>query len=436
MDKRWIFGGVLVGFLGFTCPLSAEESLKAEQLVAVLRASATRYHSIEATMEGRGFQYASPAKDNPVEQYYIEMDYRRSADRIFAQVLSTYDRNTPQSRSLRTTYGVANSVGRLLREEPLGASWFHAQILSKNDLLNQLSYTPDSLITGRVFEAGGERMIRQMNQAAITRDSSSCWVMDFQSVADNPKSSWCRITLDPDKDFFPIRKEIRLADQTVFVIDECSDFRQIRGMWFPMRVSWMDTKSCFGGLYEYKSVAINEPISPDRLLVEFPPNATVDDMIHGVEYKIGANRVSGGSQTAAPSDAQTHSNPILAAPAGDDDLAKAAAKADEMLKKPKAASQTPIRIGLTPDYVWVLPGKNQYTIELSPETKTRPNLSGKSFSDNPLILGSVDDQLAGAGKIIVTIERPEGHKAFADAVLTLDFAGTKVPIHFVAAPLP
>ncbi len=424
-----------MGFLGFACPLSADQTLKAEQLVALLRASATRYHSIEATMEGRGFQYASSAKDNPIEQYYIEMDYRRSADRIFAQVLSTYDRNTPQSRSLRTTYGVANSVGRLLREEPVGATWFHAQILSKNNLLNQLSYTPDMLIAGRVFD-GGERTIRQMNQAAITRDSSSCWVLDFRMVADNPKSLWCRITLDPEKDFYPIRKEMRLADQTVFVIDECSDFRQIRGMWFPMRVSWMDTQSCFGGLYEYKSVAINEPISPDRLQVEFPPNATVDDMIHGVEYKIGANRVSGGSQTTASSDAVPNPGPILAAPAGDDDLAKAAATADEMLKKSKPASPTPTRIDLGPDYVWVLPGKNQYIIELSPETKTRPNLSGKSISESPLNLSTVEDQLAASGRIVVTLERPADHKAFADAVLTLDFAGAKVPIHFVAAPLP
>jgi hypothetical protein len=183
-------------------------------------------------------------------------------------------------------------------------------------------------------------------------------------------------------------------------------------------------------------VAINEPISPDRLLVEFPPNATVDDMIHGVEYKIGANRVSGGSQTAVPTDVVPNPGPILAAPAGDDDLAKAAARADEMLKKPKVASQTPIRIDLAPDYVWVLPGKNQYSIELSPESKTRPNLSGKSFSTNPLVLRGVDDQMAASGKLIVTLERPEDHKAFADAVLTLDFAGTKVPIHFVAAPLP
>ena len=257
--------------MGFVCPLFAEETLSAEQLVALLRASAARYHSIEATMEGRGFQYASPAKDNPIEQYYIEMDYRRSADRVFAQVLSTYDRNTPQSRSLRTTYGVANSVGRLLREEPLGASWFHAQILSKIDLLNQLSYTPDILITGRVFD-GGERMISQMCRGSVTRDpSSSCWVLDFRMVEDNPKSPQHRVMLDPDKDFFPIRQEIRLAEKQVFQIDECSGFRKFGGLWFPMSYTWMDPQSYFGGRIEYKTVAINQPISPDRLQVEFPP---------------------------------------------------------------------------------------------------------------------------------------------------------------------
>jgi hypothetical protein len=436
MNKRWPQDFVLATVMGFACPLFAEETLSAEQLVALLRASATRYHSIEATMEGRGFQYASSAKDNPVEKYYIEMDYRRSADRIFAQVLSTYDRNTPQSRSLRTTYGVANSVGRLLREEPVGATWFHAQIMSKKDLLGQLSYTPDMLIKDRVFD-GGERTISQMCRGSVTRDpSSSCWILDFPLVADNPKSPQHRITLDPEKDFFPIRQEIRLADQKVILIDECSGFRKFEGLWFPMSFSWMDPQSCFGGRYEYKSVAINEPISPDRLQVEFPPNAAVDDMIHGVEYKIGANRVSGGSQTAAPSDAVPHPGPILAAPAGDDDLAKAAARADEMLKKPKVASKTPIRIDLAPDFVWVLPGKNQYTLELASDSKTRPALSGKSISKSPLILGQVEDQVSASGKLIVTLERPEGHKAFADAVLTLDFAGTKVPIHFVAAPLP
>ena len=88
------------------------------------------------------------------------------------------------------------------------------------------------------------------------------------------------------------------------------------------------------------------------------------------------------------------------------------------------------------EYVWVLPGKNQYTLELAPMTKTKPVLVDKAISDSPMVLQSVEDQLATSGKLIVTLERPAGHKAFADAVLTLDFAGTKVPIHFVAAPLP
>ncbi|NLH16774.1 MAG: hypothetical protein GX455_09350 [Phycisphaerae bacterium] len=94
------------------------------------------------------------------------------------------------------------------------------------------------------------------------------------------------------------------------------------------------------------------------------------------------------------------------------------------------------KVSFAREYHWVLPGKNTYALELIPDTKTNPALFGKTVSDSPLILHSVDDQLASSGKIIVTLERPAGHKAFADAVLTLDFGGVKTPIHFVAAPLP
>jgi hypothetical protein len=123
-------------------------------------------------------------------------------------------------------------------------------------------------------------------------------------------------------------------------------------------------------------------------------------------------------------------------PISEEALSASAGKGDELLRQAINIKRQPLSLKLLPAFVWVLPGKNQYTLELGSMAKTKPVLSGNSISDSPLVLAAVDDQLAASGKLIVTLERPAGHKAFADAVLTLDFAGTKVPIHFVAAPLP
>ncbi len=434
METRWRSGWILAGLMGLMCPLFAEKDLTAKQLAALARASVCRYRSLEATMEGRGIQYGSPDQDNPVEKYRLTMDYRRAGERIFATVESTYDPDTPQSHSVRKTYGVDSSVGRLLREEPIGYTWFHAQILPRRDLLQQLSWTPDFLIADRIFE-DGPATIGPMGRATVSRDPmTACWILEYPMIPDNPKSSWNKITLDPEKEYLAIRKEIRLSDQRVISIDECSDFQKVGGLWFPLRYSWMDPDASFGGRFEYKSVVINEPVSADRLRMDFPSRTSVDDRIRGVYYQINDESFRGGQQTPSGSEVTAGSGPALAAPTSDDELAKAAAIADQLLNKSSAASQlTPV--DLSPDYVWVLPGKNQYNLELLGQ-KSKPVLSGKTISDSPLILHGVDDQLASSGKIIVALERPAGHKAFADAVLMLDFGGVKTPIHFVAAPLP
>lgn len=436
MNTKWLSGSILTAaLLGWVAPVCAEKDLTAEQLAALARASVCRYRSIEATMEARGFQYNAPDQGNPVENHRLTMDYRRSGDRIFARVDSIYDPDTPKSHTVRTTYGTDHSEGRLLREEPIGHDWFHAQILTRQDLLRQMSWSPDFLIADRIFEDGSATM-QPMSRATVSRDpATGCWVMEFPRYPDHSKSHRYKITLDSQKDYLAVRMEIRLDDQRPILIDECSDFRKVGGLWFPMKYSWNNPLGSTSGWCEYKSVAINEPISPDRLRVVFSSRTSVYDHIRGLDYQINDERFNNRQKIPAGSEVQAGSDAAIAAPTSDDELAKAIAKADQMLRQIETALP-PVPVELSPDFVWVLPGKNQYTLELSADSKTKPTLSSKSISDSPLVLHGVDDQLTASGKLIVTLERPAGHKDFADAVLTLDFSGVKTPIHFVAAPLP
>jgi len=268
---------------------------------------------------------------------------------------------------------------------------------------------------------------QRIHTAAITVDQG-LYVLEYH-FTDSGKSNGLRIWIDPEKEYVPVSYATIFPDKTILSRVDSSDWKRVDNLWIPMTYTYSAPMDGFLQEFEVKSIALNRPISNDKMDFTFPEGTMVDDRLRGVKYPVPK------ANSPRPSSAVEALSP-LAAPVGDAELTSVAVKSDEMMAQQKTATQTQTGISLSPPYIWVLPGTNQYTLELVQDTKARPSLSGKTISDSPLILQGVDDQLAGSGKIIVTLERPAGHKAFADAVLTLDFAGTKVPIHFVAAPLP
>ena len=217
--------------------------------------------------------------------------------------------------------------------------------------------------------------------------------------------------------------------------NECREFEKINGLWIPIHYGWIDPSAQYGGDYEVVSVRVNAPNENTNKYFEFPENARVVDKIRGVQYTIKKNKVS--NEMSSP----VNSVPpitLLPSPATDTQLADTALKAQELMaEEQKRASGTAplvVPIDIVPAYVWVLPGKNEYVLSISADGP-KPSLVKHTFDPDGLVMQGLEDKIASDGKIRVSLERPAEQKAFANGVLTLDFADQTKTVHFVAAPV-
>lgn len=414
------FMGLLLGFI-FPGYISAAK-LSPDQILNLMEASRSRYHNLEATIHEQTFQKIGSASIPSLmgsttftirmtpERRYLDMDMQTHADQRINKV-ERYVLTPNKAKRYRLNRN--DNVASGLVAQSSSMQGIHAH--SVYDAIWGIQNIPWSMIH------------EQIHTASITVDQG-LYMLEIR-FDDSGQSPRLRIWIDPEKGYIPVLNAMISPDKSISSQIDCRDWKMVDNLWIPMSYVYSAPTFGFRQEFEVQSVLLNRPIADNLMDFDFPEGTTVDDRLRGVKYQVPkANSPRANSEVEAISP--------LAAPVGDVELANAAAKSNEMMAQQTTATQASTGISLSPAYVWVLPSKNQYTLKLAPDSKTRPTLSGKSISDSPLVLQGVEDQLAASGKLIVTIERPAGHKDFADAILTLDFAGTKVPIHFVAAPLP
>jgi hypothetical protein len=188
-----------------------------------------------------------------------------------------------------------------------------------------------------------------------------------------------------------------------------------------------------------QSIQVNQPIK-EKLEFTFPSGTEVRDELRGIHYVVEQDDVSAKSTTADSNAVNVSPSAAIALPPSGTNaqLADAAMKAQELLaqeKRTAAGASLVVPIEITPSYIWVLPGKNEYVLSVNSKSDKTPGLVSHSIEANGLILNSVDDQISSSGKIRVGLERPAELRQFADGILTLVFADQKATVHFVAAPL-
>jgi hypothetical protein len=414
----FIFG--IIGLLASE-PISASPTLSPEQILRLMEASRSRYRNLEATINEQTF-HKTENSPTPILQGSTSFTIRTTPERKYLYMdMRTY----PDQRINKVEqYAVTAGKAKRLTLNRNGNS--NSALIDQSKIMQNIHvHSVYDAIWG-LQNISWNKIHQRIHTATIMVDQG-LYVLEYH-FTDSGKSNGLRIWIDPEKGYVPVSYATIFPDKTILSRVDSSNWKRVDNLWIPMAYTYSAPMDGFLQEFEVKSIALNRPISNDKMDFTFPEGTIVDDRLRGVKYPIPkANSLLGGSSVESMSS--------LTAPAGDVELANAAAKSDEMMAQQSTATIAPTGISLSPAFVWVFPGKIQYTLELSPDTKPCPTLSGKSISDSPLVLHGVDDQLAASGKLIVTLERPAGHKAFADAVLTLDFAGTKVPIHFVAAPL-
>lgn len=431
----------VINFIGVLAIVGAEaeaqQPLSGEQLFLLMQASKGQYVSMDTTMVMRGYQYDSDRWENPRLRYQYDVVSRWKQGWSYGQSIEVvYDETGKEMKRSKTLYRMNPSEIVCLRESPLGSIPEATRdfLSNRREFLDSLVFADwNDMVWDPLPIRLDEKALRlRVETAQVSLDDvANRYIVEF-ARSDSPKSKIIRWKIDPSMNYLPVVTQLLAPDKQVLFSSEASEFRQIDGKWMPQKLIWRNILAKFAVEYSVQSQGINQPLSDSMFGIEVPKGSMVDDRIRDIRYKyVIKDPPASGVQNV---EVQTNTG-IVGMPSPDAELADAAIKGNAIFADLKSRSPAPVRVDLAPAFVWVLPGKNQYAVELAPETKPCPVLKGNTLSDSPLVLHGVDDQLAASGRLVVTLERPAGHKAFADAVLTLDFGQTKTPIHFVAAPI-
>jgi len=323
---------------------------------------------------------------------------------------------------------------KYFREDLTGDHRMVGEISEKSGM-DRLSYTPDIIIWQDSPE-GWERHSKNAKNIQSLRDNTGNYLFEFPI---NAKGSCFRYVIDPRKNYIPVKRDILFPDKTVMVHEECDNFRQVGNLSVPFHFTWFDPTAKFGGEYKVLSMKVNEIKSPQELDFQFPKGTIVQDKVRGIRYKVGDD-VSATNTVADSNNINVNlsGNAGLPPSATNTQLADAAMKAQELLAKEKqtaAEKQAVVPVEVSPSYVWVLPGKNEYVLSVNSKSDKTPGLVGHSIEANGLVLNAVDNQISSSSQIKVTLERPGSLKDYADGVMTLEFNDQKATVHFIAAPL-
>ncbi len=409
------------------------ETLDSSQILLLMESSRSRYQTIEAVIEAQEYEWKDRSDGEMRLVASQQLTMRSSPHKTFmSEEAKLFLEDTH-----RPTYQKEIIVG----SSNLWKHFLHVQEFSKSD--DKTGFISNKPPAGRrhgvlesVWGLGGygERnwnKIGKMVKTAGTVCMEDGLIRLETPTKEGVDSPWLIVWVDPQREYVPVRHTVLYSDKkSLFLTQSSSNWTKIKSLWVPLSYNRYVYPINSRQDYTVVSIKMNESISPSDWDFQFPIGTMVENKVLNVRYEVRDSQVLASSTSLVEYSGEKSFY-------SDQQLSEAVAKVRDLpLAENKPVSGGQGDFGFTQDHVWVLPGKNQYTLELGLTTKTKPVLSGKSISDSPLVFHGVDDQLAASGKLVVTLERPEGHNAFADAVLTLDFAGTKTPIHFVAAPLP
>lgn len=403
----------------------------AKELLSLMCASRDRYWAMDAVFEIKSYKYAdaNDLRGNLVVEH--DVVYRKKYNTEYKEATRKYSsaRDNAQQQDL-VIYSKQKNESKQLRREPVSAT--PRVEIYKNYIWQDLLTTPCEAIWNFGSYTLPEVETSIDKGQVEFHHASGCYILDTPIVIVPGDEVRLKIYIDPKMNYVPCKVESFWSDSSVFFIYECFDFKQIEDIWIPMRYTRHHPKHHLFGETIVKNVTINKDIDNAALVLDLPDKSIVKDYVRNIKYVAG-KKVSGENTMIS----QEQLDSPLPPPATDAELAEANLKAQELLAQQKqvaSGSTQIVPIEITPAYVWVLPGKNEYVLSVNAGGKT-PSLAKHTIDPNGLVMHGFEDKIAAEGKIKVSLERPAGHKAFADGILTLDFADQKKTVHFVAAPV-
>lgn len=417
--------------------------LKPDELFALMRASRSRYISIEAAMEVKGYRSTDQKQENPPLMYSQDTIYRRAGGLVYAECITkTFSETGKQNQYFKEIAILSPQGKKYYRQEPLGNKHGYGHIQKERELSGWMSMTPDIIFWWNLEWPGLENQyssfLRQhADKVSITLDQTNRFYVLDTPVGIEENAPHFRYTVDPSRGYMPTVQEWLADDKTLVEKYVCSDYRLVNGLWAPFGYSIYLPNGTKGTDVTIKSLSINQPVAPEKFTFEFPAGTHVIDRILGVSYTVGDKKTNPNQQFTADTSIAI---PVQTAPpATDEELAEIALKAKEMLVREKQAGAQVIPVvvpvEIIPSYVWVLPGKNDYIFSIKSESDKKPTLLSHSVEGGGLIFHLLENQISETGEFKVTLQRPDELTGFAEGVMTLTFSDQTATVHYIAAPI-
>jgi len=408
------------------------------QILYLMDASRTRYEFIDAAIECKSYRLSDKEGQGPIMLATKRLVVKKTPTEKFVNVETTFLQDGSAEETFKEKYYFSSRYDKKIRGKRDGSDV--TGVIASTGSLTGIHCTVEDAVWGL---CGYDRKIltKRIGQSFLSYDSQKHLYLLELRIEDVEQSTWLRLYIDPQKDYIPVTKEVLYPDKSLFIREECLNWTKVHNLWVPLKYTYYiipknTNREC--GEYTVQSIQVNQPIK-ENLEFTFPSGTEVRDELRGIHYVVEQDDVSAKS-TAADSNAVNVSPSVaIALPpsATNTQLADTAMKVQELLAKEKqAAAGVPsvVPIEISPSYIWVLPGKNEYVLSISADGK-KPSLVKHTFEPDGLVVQGLENKIASDGKIRVSLERPAEHKAFADGVLTLEFADQKKTVHFVAAPL-
>jgi hypothetical protein len=292
--KRFLRGLLVyaVCLAGFWAPICRAE-LKPDELFTMMRDSRSRYVSIEAQMDVKGFYPNEEKQEKPVLMYSQHMVYRRIENRMYAECITqTFSEAGQPSRHLKEIAVITPDGKMYYREEPLGSKKRHGQIQKDEDLSGWMSLTPDIVFWQDLAMPGIERkrlnyLRHNADKASLSYEQAAQVYILETPAGDDQNAPWFRYTVDASKGYMPTVQEWFDGNKTLLQKSVCGGYRQVNGLWAPFRYSIYLPNGNLVTDVTIRVLSINQPIPAKKFTLEFPLGTRVTDRIGNTEYTVG-----------------------------------------------------------------------------------------------------------------------------------------------------
>jgi hypothetical protein len=424
VEKRFLATlGLFLSFLGVTM---AQGELTKESLIRLMEASKARYETITATITYRDYQL----KEDLTKAELVTEETcvsRETRDTVFFDVNTRLYNGRKMDRKILYFLGPDYEKRLIFLPEEQTAT------LSPSSRAVKPFYNLYAAIWG-LASYRWEGLWEQSPKATLFFDADKCVYVYEYPIHSEQNSPWLRIFLSPDKEYVPVLIEVLFADKSLYLRQENLNWHKHNGLWIPMLYTFTEFKRLVMAEYTVEQVEVNSRFDNREIDFDFPEGVWVEDRIRGIEYRVQRKKIPSAT-TEQKMDESPNQTPVLLPPlATDEQLAQVAIKAQQLLEQ-QTGPDVGKSLAIYPEYVWIEPGRKEYSLLLAGEKDKRSAMVNYRFDGGGLVLHDLKDQIADSGRIQLTIERPAEMSGYGEGTLELDFAGQSKTIHLIAPPI-